>query len=67
VAACPPAGLQEEDEERVPIVVVRFDDYKVDLRRRVLHLGYWNVEVPFKERLRRLTRSGAKQGCLTIT
>jgi len=63
----PPGYRKDKDGERVPIVVVRFDNYKVDLERRVLQLGYWNISVPFKGRLRWLTRPGARQGRLIIT
>jgi putative transposase len=37
------------------------------LERRVLHLGYWNLSIPFKGEPRWLTRPEAKQGCLIIT
>jgi putative transposase len=63
----PPGYRKDRDGQRVPIVVVRFDNYRIDLERRVLRLGYWNIEVPFKGKLRWLTRPGAKQGRLIIT
>jgi hypothetical protein len=44
----PPGYRKDRDGQRVPIVVVRFDNYRIDLERRVLRLGYWNVDVPFK-------------------
>jgi putative transposase len=63
----PPGYRKDRDGQRTPIVVVRFDNYRVDLKRRVLHLGYWNIEVPFKGEPRWLTRPEAKQGRLIIT
>jgi putative transposase len=65
--ARPPGYRKDRDGQRVPIVVVRFDNYRIDLERKTLHLGYWNIEVPFKGELRWLTRPGAKQGRLIIT
>jgi putative transposase len=47
--------------------VVRFDNYRIDLERKILHLGYWNVDVPFTGKPRWLTRPGAKQDRLIIT
>jgi putative transposase len=38
-----PPGYRKRDGQRIPIVVVRFDNYRIDLERRVLHFGYWNV------------------------
>jgi len=51
----------------VPIVVVRFDNYRIDLERKMLHLRYWNIEVPFTGKPRWLAKPGAKQGRLIIT
>jgi putative transposase len=62
----PPGYRKDRDGRRVPIVVVRFDNYRIDLERRVLRLGYWNVSIPFKGKPRWLTRPGAKQGRLII-
>ena len=62
-----PPGYRKRDGQRVPIVVVRFDNYRIDLERRVLRLGYWNVSIPFKGKPRWLTRPEAKQGRLVIT
>jgi putative transposase len=62
----PPGYRKDGDGQRVPIVVVRFDNYRIDLERRVLRLGYWNIEVPFTGKPRWLTRPGAKQGRLII-
>ena len=62
-----PPGYRKRDSQRVPIVVVRFDNYRVDLEKRVIHFGYWNISVPFKGKPRWLTRPGAKQGRLIIT
>ena len=62
-----PPGYRKRDGQRVPIVVVRFDNYRIDLERKMLHLGYWNVSIPFKGKPRWLTRPGAKRGRLVIT
>jgi putative transposase len=63
----PPGYRKDRDGQRVPIVVVRFDNYRVDLERKMLHLGYWNLSIPFKGKLRWLARPGAKRGRLIIT
>jgi len=63
----PPSYRKDRDGQRIPIVVVRFDNYKVDLERKVIRLGYWNVDIPFKGKPRWLTKPGAKQGRLIIT
>jgi len=63
----PPGYRKDRDGQRVPIVVVRFDNYRIDLERKTLHLRYWNIEVPFTGKLRWLTRPEAKQGRLIIT
>jgi putative transposase len=62
-----PPGYRKRDGQRVPIIVVRFDNYKVDLERKVLHLGYWNVSIPFTGKPRWLTKPGAKLERLIIT
>jgi Transposase and inactivated derivatives len=62
-----PPGYRKRDGQRVPIIVVRFDNYRVDLERRVLHLGYWNVSIPFTGKPRWLTKPGAKLERLIIT
>jgi putative transposase len=61
-----PPGYRKRDGQRTPIVVVRFDNYEVDLKRRVLLLKYWKLEVPFKGKPRWLTRPDAKRGRLII-
>jgi len=61
-----PGYRKDEDGQRVPIIVVRFDNYKVDLERKVIRLGYWNVDIPFKGKPRWLTKQGAKLERLTI-
>jgi len=63
----PPGYRKDRDGQRIPIVVVRYDNYRIDLERRVLHLRYWNIDVPFKGKPRWLARPGAKQGRLVIT
>jgi putative transposase len=42
----PPGYRKDRDGQRIPIVVVRYDNYRIDLERRVLHLRYWNIDVP---------------------
>jgi putative transposase len=61
-----PPGYRKRDGQRVPIIVVRFDNYKIDPERKTLHLGYWNVSIPFKGKPRWLTKQGAKLERLTI-
>jgi putative transposase len=34
-----PGYRKDKDGQRIPIVVVRFDNYRIDMERRVLHLG----------------------------
>ena len=63
----PPGYRKDEEGQRVPIVVVRSDNYRIDLERRVLRLGYWNLSIPFKGKPRWLTKPGAKRGRLIIT
>jgi len=62
----PPGYRKDRDGQRVPIVVVRFDNYRIDLERKVIRFGYWNIEIPFKGKPRWLTRPEAKQGRLII-
>ena len=62
-----PPGYRKKDGERLPIIFVRFDNYKVDLQKKVLRLGYWNIELRFSGKPRWLVKPGAKQGRLTIT
>jgi putative transposase len=61
-----PPGYRKRDGQRVPIVVVRFDNYRIDLERKILHLGYWNVDIPFTGKPRWLTKQGAKLERLII-
>ena len=61
-----PPGYRKRDGQRVPIIVVRFDNYKIDPERKTLHLSYWNVSIPFKGKPRWLTKQGAKLERLTI-
>jgi putative transposase len=63
----PPGYRKDKDGQRIPIVVVRFDNYRIDMERRVLHLGYWNVDIPFTGKPRWLTKPGAKLERLIIT
>ena len=62
-----PPGYRKRSGERVPIIVVRFDNYRVDLGKRVLHLGYWNMDIPFKGKPRWLIKPNVRQGRLIIT
>ncbi|MCC6003372.1 MAG: transposase [Thermofilum sp.] len=62
-----PPGYRKREGQRTPIVVVRFDNYRVDMEGKVLHLGYWNASIPFRGKPRWLIKPGAKQGRLVIT
>jgi len=62
-----PPGYRKREGQRLPIIFVRFDNYKVDLQKKMLRLKYWNVEIPFAGKPRWLTKPGAKQGRLIIT
>jgi putative transposase len=62
----PPGYRKDKDGQRVPIVVVRYDNYRIDLKRGVLYLRYWNVSIPFTGKPRWLTKPGAKKGRLII-
>jgi len=62
-----PPGYRKREGQRTPIIFVRYDNFKVDLQKKMLHLGYWNVELRFGGKPRWLTKPGAKQGRLTIT
>jgi putative transposase len=62
-----PPGYRKRDGQRVPIVIVRADNYRIDLERKMLRLRYWNIDIPFKGKPRWLTKPGAKQGRLIIT
>jgi len=61
-----PPGYRKRNGERLPIVIVRADNYRVDAERRVIRLGYWNVEVRFTGKLRWLSKPGAKRGRMEI-
>jgi len=61
-----PPGYRKRDGQRVPIIVVRFDNYRVDLERKVIRLGYWNLNISFKGKPRWLTKPGAKLERLII-
>jgi putative transposase len=61
-----PPGYRKRDGQRVPIIVVRFDNYRIDLERKVIRLGYWNVSIPFTGKPRWLTKPGAKLERLII-
>jgi putative transposase len=62
----PPGYKKDRDGQRIPIIVIRSDNYSVDLEKRVIRFGYWNIEVPFKGKPRWLAKPGAKQGRLII-
>ena len=57
-----PPGYRKRDGERLPIIIVSADNYTVDVERKVIHLGYWNISVQFAGKLRWLTKPGAKRG-----
>ncbi|MCC6049493.1 MAG: transposase [Thermofilum sp.] len=62
-----PPGYKKRDGQRIPIIIVRADGYRVDLERKLLYLKYWNVNIPFTGKPRWLIKQGAKQGRLIIT
>jgi putative transposase len=61
-----PPGYRKRNGERLPIIIVRADNYRVDAERKRIHLGYWNIDVPFAGKLRWLTKPGAKRGRMEI-
>jgi putative transposase len=61
-----PPGYRKRDGQRIPIVIVRSDSYRIDLEKRLLHLKFWNMSIPFKGKPRWLTKQGAKRGRLII-
>jgi putative transposase len=61
-----PPGYRKRGGERVPIVIVRADNYRVDAERKTIHLGYWNIDVQFTGKLRWLAKPGAKRGRMEI-
>jgi putative transposase len=61
-----PPGYRKRGGERQPIIIVRADNYRVDVERKVIHLGYWNVDIPFTGKLRWLSKPGAKRGRMEI-
>ena len=61
-----PPGYRKRNGERLPIIIVRADNYRIDAERRVIRLGYWNVDVPFTGKLRWLSKPGAKRGRMEI-
>jgi putative transposase len=63
----PPGYRKDKEGQRVPIVVVRYDNYRIDLERKMLRLRYWNVDIPFKGKPRWLTKPSAKLERLIIT
>jgi len=61
-----PPGYRKRSGERLPIVIVRADNYRIDAERKIIKLGYWNIDVQFTGELRWLTRPGAKRGRMEI-
>jgi putative transposase len=61
-----PPGYRKKGGERVPIIIVRADNYRVDAGGKVIHLGYWNIDVRFTGKLRWLAKPGAKRGRMEI-
>jgi putative transposase len=61
-----PPGYRKRNGERLPIIIVRADNYRIDAERKVIHLGYWNVDIPFTGKLRWLSKPGAKRGRMEI-
>jgi len=46
-----PPGYRKRSGERQPIIIVRADNYRIDAERKVIHLGYWDVDIPFTGKL----------------
>ena len=61
-----PPGYRKRNGERVPIIIVRGDNYRVYAERKIIRLGYWNVDVRFTGKLRWLSKPGAKRGRMEI-
>jgi putative transposase len=61
-----PPGYRKRNGERLPIIIVRADNYRIDAERKVIRLGYWNVDVPFTGELKWLSKPGAKRGRMEI-
>ncbi|MCC6003615.1 MAG: transposase [Thermofilum sp.] len=61
-----PPGYRKHNGERLPIIIVRADNYRIDAGRKVIRLGYWDVDIPFTGKLRWLTKPGAKRGRMEI-
>jgi putative transposase len=62
-----PPGYRKKGGERVPIIIVRADNYRVDAEGRRIRLGYWDVDIEFTGKLRWLSKPGAKRGRMEIT
>jgi putative transposase len=45
---------------------VRSDNYRVNAGRKVVRLGYWNIDVQFTGKLKWLVKPGAKRGRMEI-
>jgi len=60
-----PPGYRKREKLQLPIILVRFDNYEVDLQKNTLRLKYWNVEIPFKGKPKWLAR-GEKLGRLAV-
>ena len=67
-----PPGYMKKERHRTPIIVIRCDQYKVDLEKKKLHicLGVQRhrvkLSVPFKGKPKWLLRKGAKKGRLVV-
>jgi putative transposase len=61
-----PPGYRKRSGERLPIIIVRADNYRIDAEGRRIHLGYWNIDVRFTGKLRWLSKPGAKRGRMEI-
>jgi putative transposase len=61
-----PPGYRKRSGERMPIIIVRADNYRIDAGRKVIHLGYWDMDIPFTGKLRWLAKPGAKRGRMEI-
>ena len=60
-----PPGYRKREKLQLPIILIRFDNYEVDLERKVLRLGYWNAEIPFAGKPKWLAK-GERLGRLAV-
>jgi putative transposase len=61
-----PPGYRKRDGQRIPIVAVKYNNYRIDLEKKVIRLGYLNIAVQFTGKVKWLIRPNSKQGHLII-